>query len=146
MVYDAWHQFHPQISRQMQKFDGGKIKEVRSLAGRRMTFRDHLVNAEGIRPMKPLGRTNGINFPIQGSGRDLLAAALGDLWPALDSFPGVHIVGLIHDEILIDFFSRIVSVVNLKESRLSSFDLSLCRRRLNQFTCQKSSFVTISSF
>ena len=111
MVYDAWHQFHPQISRQMQKFDGGKIKEVRSLAGRRMTFRDHLVNAEGIRPMKPLGRTNGINFPIQGSGRDLLAAALGDLWPALDSFPGVHIVGLIHDEILIEVPRNLVEEV-----------------------------------
>ena len=26
----------------------------------------------------------------------------GDLWPALDAFPGVHIVGLIHDEILLE--------------------------------------------
>ena len=52
--------------------------------------------------MQPLGRTNGINFPVQGSGRDLLASALGDLWPALDGFAGVHIVGLIHDEILLE--------------------------------------------
>tara|TARA_B100001939_G_scaffold269039_1_gene236656 strand:+ start:925 stop:1158 length:234 start_codon:yes stop_codon:yes gene_type:complete len=31
-----------------------------------------------------------------------LADALADLWPALDRFDGVHIVGLIHDEILIE--------------------------------------------
>jgi len=86
----------------MRKFDGDNVKEVRSLAGRRMTFRDHKAGPDGIRPMRPLGRTNGINFPVQGSGRDLLAAALGDLWPALDRFPGVHIVGLIHDELLIE--------------------------------------------
>lgn len=101
-VYDAWHRFHPQISRQMRKFDGANVREVRSLAGRRMTFRDHKTGPDGIRPMRPLGRTNGINFPVQGSGRDLLAAALSDLWPALDRFPGVHIVGLIHDELLIE--------------------------------------------
>ena len=33
-----------------------------------------------------------------GSG----AAAFGDLWPALDRFPGVHIVGRIHHEILLE--------------------------------------------
>ena len=86
----------------MRQFDSGTTLEVRSLLGRRMTYRDHVAGADGIRPMRPLGRTNGINFPIQGSGRDLLAAALGDLWPALDPFPGVHIVGLIHDEILLE--------------------------------------------
>jgi len=48
---------------------------------------------DGIRPMKPLGRTNGINFPVQGSGRDLLASALGDLWPVLDPFPDVQSSG-----------------------------------------------------
>ncbi len=101
-VYDAWHRFHPQISRQMWKFDGDNVLEVRSLAGRCMTCRDRTPGADGIRPMRPLSRTNGINFPIQGSGRDLLAAALGDLWPALDQFPGVHIVGLIHDDILLE--------------------------------------------
>ena len=101
-VYDAWHRFHPQMSREMRKFDGNNVREVRSIAGRRMTYRDRTTGADGIRPMKPLGRTNGINFPVQGSGRDLLASALGDLWPALDQFPGVHIVGLIHDEILLE--------------------------------------------
>ena len=101
-VYDAWHRLHPQMSREMRKFDGNNVREVRSLAGRRMTYRDRTPGADGIRPMKPLGRTNGINFPVQGTGRDLLADALGGLWPALDQFPGVHIVGLIHDEILLE--------------------------------------------
>ena len=101
-VYDAWHRLHPQMSLEMDRFSTRTVTEVRSIAGRRMTFRSHQVGPDGIRPMQPLGRTNGINFPVQGSGRDLLAAALGDLWPALDRFAGVHIVGLIHDEILLE--------------------------------------------
>ncbi len=101
-VYDAWHRFHPQISQQMRTYDGAEVREVRSLAGRRMTCRERTPDTDGIRPMRPLSRTNGINFPIQGTGRDLLADALSDLWPALDPFPGVHIVGLIHDEILLE--------------------------------------------
>ena len=67
-----------------------------------MTYRGNNPGPDGVLPKFPLGRTNGINFPIQGSGRDLLADALADLWPALDAFPGAHIVGLIHDEILIE--------------------------------------------
>ena len=101
-VYDAWHRLHPQMSLEMDRFSTRTVTEVRSIAGRRMTVRSHQVGPDGIRPMQPLGRTNGINFPVQGSGRDLLAAALGDLWPALDRFAGVHIVGLIHDEILLE--------------------------------------------
>jgi DNA polymerase I-like protein with 3'-5' exonuclease and polymerase domains len=101
-VYDAWHRLHPQMSLEMEKFSSKNVTEVRSIAGRRMTFRSQQVGADGIRPMQALGRTNGINFPVQGSGRDLLAAALGDLWPALDRFQGVHVVGLIHDEILLE--------------------------------------------
>ena len=101
-VYEAWHRLHPQMSLEMDRFSTRTVTEVRSIAGRRMTFRSHQVGPDGTRPMQPLGRTNGINFPVQGSGRDLLAAALGDLWPALDRFAGVHIVGLIHDEILLE--------------------------------------------
>ena len=33
-----------------------------------------------------------------GSG----TAAFGDLWPALDPFPGVHIIGRIHHEIQLE--------------------------------------------
>ena len=101
-VYDAWHRLHPQMSREMERFSSGNVREVRSIAGRRMTLRSNQTATDGIRPMQPLGRTNGINFPVQGSGRDLLAAALADLWPALDRYQGVHVVGLIHDEILLE--------------------------------------------
>ena len=101
-VFDAWHRFHPQISWQMRRFDSGDVTEARSRSGRRMTYRGVQPGDDGVLPMFPLSRTNGVNFPIQGSGRDLLADALADLWPALDRFDGVHIVGLIHDEILIE--------------------------------------------
>jgi len=32
----------------------------------------------------------------------MLAIAVGELWTALDRFPGVHIIGLIHDEIVLE--------------------------------------------
>ena len=110
-VYDAWHRLHPQMSREMEKFSSGSVREVRSIAGRRMTARSNQTGTDGIRPMQTLGRTNGINFPVQGSGRDLLAAALADLWPALDRFQGVHIVGLIHDEILLEVPRHLIEEV-----------------------------------
>ena len=110
-VYDAWHRLHPQMSREMEKFSSGSVREVRSIAGRRMTSRSNQTGTDGIRPMQTLGRTNGINFPVQGSGRDLLAAALADLWPALDRFQGVHIVGLIHDEILLEVPRNLIEEV-----------------------------------
>ena len=110
-VYDAWHRLHPQMSREMEKFSSGSVREVRSIAGRRMTSRSNQTGTDGIRPMQTLGRTNGINFPVQGSGRDLLAAALVDLWPALDRFQGVHIVGLIHDEILLEVPRHLIEEV-----------------------------------
>ena len=110
-VYDAWHRLHPQMSREMEKFSSGSVREVRSIAGRRMTSRSNQTGTDGIRPMQTLGRTNGINFPVQGSGRDLLAAALADLWPALDRFQGVHIVGLIHDEILLEVPRHLIEEV-----------------------------------
>ena len=67
-----------------------------------MTYRGNNPGPDGVLPKFPLGRINGINVPIQGSGRDLLADVLADLWPALGAFPGAHIVGLIYDEILIE--------------------------------------------
>lgn len=102
-VYEAWHKFHPQISRKMAEFDSGARKyEERSLSGRRMCVRSMKAGKDGIRARWELSRTNGVNFPIQGSGKDLLADAVGDLWVALDQFPGVRVVGLIHDEILLE--------------------------------------------
>jgi len=41
----------------------------------------------------------------------MLAIAVGDLWPALDRFPGVHIIGLIHDEILLETPRHLITEV-----------------------------------
>jgi len=32
----------------------------------------------------------------------MLVIAVGELWPALDRSPGVHIIGIIHDEIVLE--------------------------------------------
>ena len=111
-VYKAWHRFHPEISREMALYaSGARVTEARSLSGRRMNYRGVSIDNESNCPRLELGRTNGINFPIQGTGRDLLADALGDLWPALEQFPGTCVVGLIHDEILLEVNRRDVEAV-----------------------------------
>jgi DNA polymerase I-like protein with 3'-5' exonuclease and polymerase domains len=106
-VYDAWHQFHRETSQQMDRYDhkkhgGGNIEECRSLAGRRVCYRCKAPQRDGTLPTFTISRTNGANWPIQSSGADMLSDALGDLWRELDRFPGTRIVGLIHDEILIE--------------------------------------------
>ena len=58
-VYEAWHQFHPQISQQMRQFDSGTTLEVRSLLGRRMTYRDHTAGADGQPEPTPVPRLRG---------------------------------------------------------------------------------------
>jgi DNA polymerase I-like protein with 3'-5' exonuclease and polymerase domains len=106
-VYDAWHQFHRETSLQMDRYDhkkpgGGNIEECRSLAGRRVCYRGKAPQRDGTLPTFTISRTNGANWPIQSSGADMLSDALGDLWRELDRFPGARVVGLIHDEILIE--------------------------------------------
>lgn len=101
-VYDAWHAMHPQLSAQMDRAKGGKLTEVRTIAGRRIRNPGQAPNPDGTRRFFPLSRQTGVNFPVQGSGKDLLADAAGDLWQALDAFPGVRVLGLIHDEILLE--------------------------------------------
>jgi predicted P-loop ATPase/DNA polymerase I-like protein with 3'-5' exonuclease and polymerase domains len=106
-VYDAWHQFHPETSRQMDRYDpkkpgGGNIYECRSLGGRRVCYRGKAPRPDGTLPTFPINRTNGANWPIQSSGADMLSAALGDLWPALDAYPGTRVIGLVHDELLLE--------------------------------------------
>jgi DNA polymerase I-like protein with 3'-5' exonuclease and polymerase domains len=101
-VYDAWHALHPEISREMQRYKAGKIYETRTASGRRVRQQSRLAKGGGVREFFRIGRTNGVNYPIQGSGKDLLADAVGDLWLALDTYPGVRVVGLIHDEVLLE--------------------------------------------
>jgi len=111
-VYNTWHRAHPQISRRMDEFsNGAQITETRSVSGRRVRNRGREAGANGICPVYTLSRNDGINHPIQASGKDLLADAMGDLWPALDQFPGVRIVGLIHDEVLLEVPRNIVGKV-----------------------------------
>ncbi|QEY31517.1 hypothetical protein EVJ50_03885 [Synechococcus sp. RSCCF101] len=101
-VYAAWHNFHPEISARMDRYGSSNVFEERSVSGRRVRLQSRAVDpATGKLRTFPLSRPNGINFPIQASGKDLLADAVGELWQRLDAFPGVRVVGLIHDEILL---------------------------------------------
>ena len=101
-AFDAWHRFHPQCSQQMARYRGRDVMECRSVSGRRIRNTGKTAGADGLVRAFPLSPQKGVNFPVQSSGRDLLADALGDLWPALDQFPGAHVVGLIHDEVLLE--------------------------------------------
>jgi DNA polymerase I-like protein with 3'-5' exonuclease and polymerase domains len=116
-VYEAWHALHPQISQQMKLFEPKDIYETRTASGRRVRYPNRGAAAGSPDRFYPLSRTNGINYPIQGSGKDLLADAVGDLWVALDTYPGVRVVGLIHDEVLIECPRSMVEEV--KEVALS---------------------------
>ncbi|QEY31981.1 hypothetical protein EVJ50_06760 [Synechococcus sp. RSCCF101] len=103
-VYDAWHRSHPEISRRMDLFGdrNDPVLEVRSVSRRRLRTQTFKPDPQtGLLGTLPLSRPNGINLPIQASGKDLLADAVGELWHRLDAFPEVRVVGLIHDEILL---------------------------------------------
>ena len=56
---------------------------------------------EGTGEVQPAA---GVRPQSAGSG----AAAFDDLWPALDPFPGVHIIGRIHHEILLEVLRDLV--------------------------------------
>lgn len=45
--------------------------------------------------------TNALNFPIQGTGADMLKLALVRLWSKIKDDPDVRIINLIHDEIVL---------------------------------------------
>ena len=101
-IYRQWHRDHREVSAQMDYCGNNVVRERRSIAGRRICSRGGKPGPDGRQPMHPIGRTSGANWPVQSSGRDLLADALGDLWLALDAYPGARIVGLIHDEVLVE--------------------------------------------
>ncbi|QNJ25656.1 3'-5' exonuclease family protein [Synechococcus sp. SYN20] len=106
-VYDTWHEFHRETSLQMDRFDpkkpgGGNIYECRSLAGRRVCLWGQAPKPDGTVPQFRIGRTNGVNWPIQSSGADMMSETLAEIWPALDRFPGTRIIGLVHDALLLE--------------------------------------------
>ncbi|WP_322765062.1 DNA polymerase [Cyanobium usitatum] len=101
-IYRQWHRDHREVSAQMDHCGNNVVRERRSIAGRRICSRGNKPGPDGRLPVHRIGRTSGANWPVQSSGRDLLADALGDLWLALDAYPGARIVGLIHDEVLVE--------------------------------------------
>lgn len=106
-VYDTWHEFHRETSLKMDRFDpkkpgGGSIYECRSLAGRRVCHWGKAPKPDGTVPQFRIGRTNGVNWPIQSSGADMMSETLAEIWPALDRFPGTRIIGLVHDALLLE--------------------------------------------
>jgi len=96
-VYRAWRAQHPGIVRQMERYENHRITECRSVSGRRIIVKDRSTGFH-----LPMGRTNGVNYPIQASGKDLLADAVALLWSRLAEYPTSHFVALVHDEILIE--------------------------------------------
>lgn len=110
-AYKVWHETHYMISRQMQMFKDKRNPKyfLRSPLGRVMGSCDmsprRVKNQWGqIQPMKaPLIQTNGVNWPVQAAGRDLLAEACRLIWERLlVPHPDVLPLILVHDEILLE--------------------------------------------
>jgi len=110
-AYTAWHETHYMISAQMSVFrDKNNPKYfLRSTLGRIMGTPSPIggkkTNKWGhIRPEEgPLIHTNGVNWPIQAAGRDLLAEAAILVWERLVvPNPDVIPLHLVHDEILLE--------------------------------------------
>lgn len=110
-AYLAWHETHVNISKRMQLFRDKRNPQffLRSPLGRLMGTTDpagrQIKNKWGhIQPQKgPLIHTNGVNWPVQAAGRDLLAEAAILIWDNLlaDDFE-IKPCHLVHDEILLE--------------------------------------------
>lgn len=110
-AYRAWHETHKNISKRMQIFKDRRNPKyfLRSPLGRLMGMPDpsgrQSKNKWGhIQPVKgPLIHTNGVNWPVQAAGRDLLAEAAGLIWDQLmaDNID-IKACHLVHDEILLE--------------------------------------------
>lgn len=110
-AYKAWHETHYMISAQMSVFKDKKHPKyfIRSTLGRIMgtpnVLGEKTKNKWGhTRPKEaPLIHTNGVNWPIQSAGRDLLAEAAILVWERLISIDSdVKPLHLVHDEILLE--------------------------------------------
>lgn len=110
-AYRAWHETHKNISKRMQIFKDRRNPKyfLRSPLGRLMGSTDpsgrQSKNKWGhIQPIKgPLIHTNGVNWPVQAAGRDLLAEAAILIWDQLlaDNID-IKACHLVHDEILLE--------------------------------------------
>jgi DNA polymerase I-like protein with 3'-5' exonuclease and polymerase domains len=110
-AHRVWHETHHMISKRMQIFKDRNNPQffLRSPLGRLMCTPDpsqrKTKNKWGhIQPIKgPLIQTNGVNWPVQAAGRDLLAESCSLIWqkllvPHRDIRPLI----LVHDEILLE--------------------------------------------
>lgn len=110
-AYLAWHETHRNISKRMQLFRDKRHPQffLRSPLGRLMGTPDpsgrSTKNKWGhIHPQKgPLIHTNGVNWPVQAAGRDLLAEASILIWDnLLAGNYDIKPCHLVHDEILLE--------------------------------------------
>ena len=137
-AYKVWHETHYMISRRMAFFRDKRDPKyfLRSPLGRLMATPDPSQrkhkNAWGhTQPIKgPLIQTNGVNWPVQSAGRDLLAEACDLVWNRL-LVPHRDILALIlvHDEILIEVpqakveMAKQVMIECMTDARLQEFYL-----------------------
>ncbi|HNH84830.1 MAG TPA: DNA polymerase, partial [Acidobacteriota bacterium] len=84
LAYQGIATWHRQTARNQKK-----IRETRTLIGRRRLIE------------KPLELPTLLNLPVQGTAADITKLALAKILPQLAPF-GAHIVGCIHDEILLE--------------------------------------------
>lgn len=112
-VYNTWHKLHQPISKHMDRFRNSDVYELRSLAGRRMMKKGagKMRNDLGFICAKKatLYSTDGTNWPVQSTGKDLFAGALKLMWDRLYKFgDAVHYLMLVHDEPLQEVREEIV--------------------------------------
>lgn len=109
-AYETWHETHYMISKQMALFKN-KLNPhffLTSTLGRRMGKPDPVRKARNKwnhrHPAKQaLIHTNGVNWPIQSAGRDLLAEAAILLWERLLlQHKDIRPLHLVHDEVLLE--------------------------------------------
>lgn len=109
-AYDAWHETHYMISRQMKMFRNKLHPRyfLSSTLGRRMGKPDPTRKAKNkwghrIPAKQALIHTNGVNWPIQSAGRDLLAEAAILVWERLlVPHRDIRPLHLVHDEVLLE--------------------------------------------
>lgn len=132
-AYEAWHETHYAISRRMEAFKDKRhpVTKLRSPLGRLMCTPDprglKMKNRWGQVHPRPgaLIHTNGVNWPIQSAGRDLLAEAAILVWNRLIATnPQIKPLHLVHDEILIEVPEHLVDhAVAVVKSCMSDPDL-----------------------
>lgn len=88
-AYTGLRRWHEWAKRQLAQAEHKPV-EVRSIAGRRYRF-----TAES-------GLAAFLNAPVQGSAADIMKGAMVRVHHALAAVPGARIIGVVHDELLVE--------------------------------------------